>query len=500
MNALDIMQALRDVPEDLIDECFVDTAKRITHKQSAANPTISQSSVSYNVSTNRHKKTVRPYAFSKIVAAACLLFAAGFGGVILHESRKNQPVLMPNTQNTEMQEEQLYPLPKPDYVPLELHEPPRLGTHEQAEEVRKAAQQRFIENGSKRSIIDKRAYIDKYFSADSEADYNDIEAKSYLYHMMLNSIDYYRTAEGTMNCAIPDGVTEVVFQVDLVNHTAYERQSLPEQPTIEMFIADNMQYIATPQDKTYRSQRKPMRMQDLIVSDNDRAWVDENGETFGINRPVSLFPGICSSSLFPQTYAMAMLRDFDKWQVTGTEIRLDRNCAVLEGSFQEVSCRLSIDVETGILLNNEMSGEDGKHYSNFELTSLTVDAEIDVNRFDPEGYTCMDSDEVYLDPEHTVKAPHIYVDYEINESGQTYGSTPDSVYLEDYPDLIAVIGDNGRQGYIYKEDFIGNPPDSPEEAEKIAEAQHNGTYVPKTVNVYDSDGKTVIDTFTENLR
>ena len=497
MKALDIMQALRDVPDDLIDECFASAQKAGQY----ASRTGAAPAVRMQQTIPQKKRAERPYAFSGIVAAACLLFAAGFGGVMLHESRKNQPVLSSGEQQaavTEMDEESSAPLP--EYVPLELHEPPRTGTHEEAEDVRIAGNQRFIENGSKPAVIDKQIYIDKYFSADSDTDYNDPEAKSYLYHMMLNSIDYYRTAEGTMNYAIPDGAIADTFQIDLKNGISYERQDSPGQNPCEIFLADDTEYIVYSETKTYMTRENPMLtnlQNDLIVSDNDRAWVDENGESFCITRPVSLSPGICSSCLFPQDYAMSVLGNFEKWQVTGTEIRLDRNCAVLAGSFQEVSFQLSTDVETGILLSYETFDPDGTRNGYFELTSLTVDAEIDVKRFDPDGYTCINEDDIYLAPEHTVKAPHATVDYEINENGQTYGTTPDSVYLEDYPDLISVIGNNGKQGYIYKEDYIGDLPDSPEEAEKIAEAQHNGTDEPRTFNVYASDGKTVIDTFTE---
>lgn len=497
MNEFDILKALRDVPDDLIEECLTSTSA-IGHPESGneiPNPVRIQQTIT------QKKHAERPYAFSGIVAAACLLFAAGFGGVMLHESHRNQPVLTSGEQQaevTEVVEEASAPLP--EFIPLELHEPPRTGTAEEAEEVRIAGNQRFIENGSKPAIIDKQIYIDKYFSADSDADYNDLEAKSYLYHMMLNSIDYYRTAEGTMNFAFPDGETEDTFQLDVVNGISYERQDSPGQNTCEIFLADDTEYIVYSETKTYLTRENPMLtnlQNDLIVSDNDRAWVDENGESFGIIRPVSLSPGICGGSLFPQVYAMSVLGDFEKWQVTGTEIRLDRKSAVLEGSFQEVSFRLSTDVETGILLSYETFDPDGTRNGYFELTSLTVDEEIDVKHFDPEGYTCIDPDGTYLDSEHTVRAPHVHVGYQINENDQTYGTAPDSVYPEDFPDLISVIGDNGKQGYIYKEDYFGDIAMSPEEAEKIAEAQHNGTYEPRTVNVYASDGKTVIDTFTE---
>jgi len=72
-----------------------------------------------------------------------------------------------------------------------------------------------------------------------------------------------------------------------------------------------------------------------------------------------------------------------------------------------------------------------------------------------------------------------------NRYGQTYG--PD--FLE--ANLVAVISDEGYEGYIYREDL--NPPDftSPEEALKWQESRPEYIIIP----VYKSDGKTVIGSF-----
>ncbi len=105
---------------------------------------------------------------------------------------------------------------------------------------------------------------------------------------------------------------------------------------------------------------------------------------------------------------------------------------------------------------------------------------------------------MYYDTEMKKPVEHSDVDYDVNESGQTYGSGLYANYISDLPDLIAVVGDSGRNGYVYAEDFIGDEPSSPEEAVRLMEAKKNGTYKAPVLTVYDSDGKTVIDTFTEN--
>jgi len=74
-------------------------------------------------------------------------------------------------------------------------------------------------------------------------------------------------------------------------------------------------------------------------------------------------------------------------------------------------------------------------------------------------------------------------DLQVNEAGQTYG--PDALGA----DLIEVMYQEGKIGYVYRTDLYGNQPQT------IREALNE----PKTRNltVYDKDGKTVIGTFTE---
>ncbi len=84
----------------------------------------------------------------------------------------------------------------------------------------------------------------------------------------------------------------------------------------------------------------------------------------------------------------------------------------------------------------------------------------------------------------------------MNENGETYGIETNSPYMSDQPDLIPAIGDNGKQGYVRNSELIGEAPSSPEEAIRIQEERRANGNPPMVVNVYESDGVTVIDTFT----
>lgn len=95
----------------------------------------------------------------------------------------------------------------------------------------------------------------------------------------------------------------------------------------------------------------------------------------------------------------------------------------------------------------------------------------------------------------TKETPHIKGNYSVNDNGQTYGTLSDSVYIEDNPKLIGVEGDNSKFGYVYFDEFIAGP-ETPEETRKLQADLESGRYVPRSMNVYEADGKTVIDIFT----
>jgi len=115
----------------------------------------------------------------------------------------------------------------------------------------------------------------------------------------------------------------------------------------------------------------------------------------------------------------------------------------------------------------------------------------------PVAYANRSKSAVYKDTEMTQEVEHTHSVYKINSNGQTYG-IGDAEYVEDLPDLMSAMGDNGKLGYVYTSDFL-KTPSSPEEAIAYQNALENGKYTPRSINVYESDGKTVIDTLTETL-
>jgi len=75
-----------------------------------------------------------------------------------------------------------------------------------------------------------------------------------------------------------------------------------------------------------------------------------------------------------------------------------------------------------------------------------------------------------------------------NQDGLTYGSAANALTPDDEPDLISVVADdNVTTGYVYKDELNDDLAVSPEEAVNRPD---------RTIPVYESDGKTVVGSFT----
>ena len=96
-------------------------------------------------------------------------------------------------------------------------------------------------------------------------------------------------------------------------------------------------------------------------------------------------------------------------------------------------------------------------------------------------------------------------EYKTNESGQTYGNVDPFVEpaAQATPDLIAAIGLDGIEGYVYAYDLDGEQPNNPDEAavymenleKEIQNAKDAGWDHLRYIPLYKEDGKTVVGQF-----
>lgn len=245
MKPMDIMDALGDVPRDLVSECFRSPAENTDSNKSTEPADFAMAAVQ-----PKHTGITVPRFFTAAALAACMLFAAGVGVFLIRGNQEHEVLqsiedstAMPAESNS-IQTEQSVIITEPAeptappavYAELELHEQEkRICTWEESDALLNQARERYQQNGGP-LLIDTEKYIAKYFAPDSDCGLNTPEAKSYIYHMMLNSIDYFSTAEGEMLYGTGSGQIDIRFQTDDTAHKSYEREQSCEGAHETYFI------------------------------------------------------------------------------------------------------------------------------------------------------------------------------------------------------------------------------------------------------------------------
>lgn len=81
--------------------------------------------------------------------------------------------------------------------------------------------------------------------------------------------------------------------------------------------------------------------------------------------------------------------------------------------------------------------------------------------------------------------------YPANSEGYTYGEAPENpAEGEEFPDLVAVLSDQGDLGYVFWEETSA-VPETPKDAAAVNEEMDG-----KVLDVYDAETMEVIGTFT----
>lgn len=239
--------------------------------------------------------------------------------------------------------------------------------------------------------VDTAPYIAKFMESAENLDakfaaLNTLEYKSYVYHMMLNSVDYYKTAQGSVRLVMPDGSIdyEVDFQADLRSEQCYEKQLIytdgVNSPLAdETYIADGRR-ISCAESRVY-DERDAEPLLPNCVTDNARCYRVTDDSCFFDRRSNPVKGLFVNFVLLPDDYAMTCLWDFDKWEIIDTCVYLRRHAVIIQGE----DFMAAIDLETGMLLRTDAGFADG--IQTIEVTRLEVDNDIAVKQFDQDAYT-----------------------------------------------------------------------------------------------------------------
>ena len=283
----------------------------------------------------------------------------------------------------------------PQYMELQLHEPSAyVGTMEEADALLEEHSYLMPWNG--RYGVDTAHYADLLLS--DGYDIGSLEAKSYIYHIMLKSWLYFNSVSGTLNISNTDDHyvthnTGIDFRADL---NAWESYSKVYDIDMDIVTEEEYQcfgklFMVYPEEKMYQESYFSKSEQYLFIEDNyvhiDTAPPDYGITGYGISFGCG---GMAQNYLCPYQYAGSRMRDFDNWQITGFEEVNGRTAAVISGSLTGVcDYEIKTDIYTGIMLELTENDCDGKNEHTY-FTFLEIDVPIEPVIFDAKDYEEME--------------------------------------------------------------------------------------------------------------
>lgn len=378
--------------------------------------------------------------------------------------------------------------PAPGLYAVELHSDDYpFYTQEQILDIIRAGNADYAANGPR--LIDRSIYISMIHDAKDTAALNTPEIKSYIYHMMLNTTDYFTSASGKISYTLRNESSnedivhnETAFMTDLSRDLSkYMTAGIGFNDYV--FSADNTEYMIT--DNLYNgftvitAQALPdpsVRMDDfrynggspLIdevhnISTNDRYFFTPDPSVNSLRNyngrilnNLYTSTGMGETCLEPGTEAIDHLPWFQEWQITGTTTVAGRECAVLQSAYGS-SWTMCVDIEYGFLMKyvERYDYGDTVEASTQEVTSLSIGG-----------------------------------DYFIASSAE-YGTAEDSNSVYGLPAYIFVTNRDGISGYIRRDDLLAVPP---------LTSQADALSGSKTVNlnIYSRETGAVIGTITAN--
>lgn len=274
---------------------------------------------------------------------------------------------------------------------LQLHEQMMFKSREEAAKAIEAIEEKYQSGQYKFEKVD----VDKYVNnmANSEADIDTLENKSFIYHMLLNSYRYFDTAEVEYTTYEHTGYelhNDVKVSVDNREKYMHYEKETSSGVSINYYQNGKTAYEIQGDSKMYSKyeiEDSVINSYDNYLPDNSRVIYveDENGlgtEKIFFNNYFNCYSNDC---LYPEG---TIFNSFNDWYIAYIDQYLGRVCVGVE--LREKSGGHShyiIDLKTGIVLKRVDYLESGEEKGKMEVKSIKINEPIEKKMFDLIGYT-----------------------------------------------------------------------------------------------------------------
>ncbi|MBD7964950.1 hypothetical protein [Fictibacillus norfolkensis] len=214
---------------------------------------------------------------------------------------------------------------------------------------------------------------------------NEILSQKDVHYLMLNSMDYFRTAKGSLEFKSKDQYepnVEYLVKNDAKNSVGYEKYG----KMIKIAINGSSRTIDSENNQTVR-ETKYEEYTEAIEFDKqiEYRYSSLDGKPLFRYRNDHPIVGISKGSLFPQEIATNFLMNYDNWEIKEQNLEyLGRKSLLISGTleqdnarrFQGKEFRFWIDKQTGILLTYEIYNSNGDAVEYIKTKEIIIDKEF----------------------------------------------------------------------------------------------------------------------------
>lgn len=242
-------------------------------------------------------------------------------------------------------------------------------------------------------LADNESMEDKS-AAYSLNDDEEITKKS-IFFKMLNTIDYFNTAEGSIEICTEGDIRTSEFACNLLTADAYEYSIWGDEIYEDYSSSNGEFYKVLKERKLINKGLGACNIEEAVpIPDSERITVAEDGINCYAYRADPINAPTAREGLQPQELTFNFMTVEDNWDITGETTFLDRDCVVIEGHTNDYAeeklgvytFEFTVDKETGVLMKYDGFDADGNIVSYSRFTELTFNSNPEIKKFNQNEY------------------------------------------------------------------------------------------------------------------
>ena len=245
-------------------------------------------------------------------------------------------------------------------------------------------------------LADNESMADEANAAAYSLNDNEEITKKSIFFKMLNTIDYFDTAEGSIEICNEGDMKTSEFACNLLTADAYE-YSIRGNEIHEYYSSSNGEfYEVFKERKLINKGLGSCNIEEAVpIPDSERITVAEDGINCYAYRADPTNTPTAREGLQPQELTFNFMTVEDNWDITGETIFLGRDCVVIEGSTNDYAeeklgvytFKFTVDKETGVLMKYDGFDADGNIISYSKFNELNFNSNPEIKKYNPDKYT-----------------------------------------------------------------------------------------------------------------